>query len=196
MRRRFSELSGACAAASLCADSVPVLFTPEPLRVATLAELDALVGEHVMREKPEVYWEDSHGYFQFHSEVEARQALRDPYYQRFLPPLDWSKTLIREVRVYPRYSSDSAANWRLADAAIEAFGPMLMWRANGRWHVAFGTFPDAAARHPMTAMCFGALSARGVPVQADHDALDAEIPRLKTAPSAREAEDSLPTIER
>ena len=44
-------------------------------RVKSLGELDALVGEHVMQEAPEVYWEDIHGYFQFHSEVEARQAI-------------------------------------------------------------------------------------------------------------------------
>jgi hypothetical protein len=154
--------------------SVAVLLTPEPLRVKSLAELDALVGEHVMRERPEVYWEDSHGYFQFHSEVEARQALKDPYYQRFLPALDWSKTIIREVRIYPRYSAEPAVNWRLAERAIGEFGPMLVWRETGRWHAAFGSFSDAEARNPMVAVCLGALSARSLRLQVDHDALDAE----------------------
>ena len=127
-----------------------------------------------MRDKPEVYWEDNHGCFQFHSEVEARQALTDPYYQRFLPAVDWSMTAIREVRVYAPYSSDPATNWHLAETAIGQFGPMLVWRENGRWRAAFGSFADAEARCPMIAVCLGALSARGVALQVDHDALDAD----------------------
>jgi len=152
------------------------------LRVKTLAELDALIGEYVMQDKPEIYWEDNHGYFQFHSEVEARQALKDPYYQRFLPPVDWSKTVIREVRIYPRYSTEPAVNWRVAESAIGAFGPMLVWRDSGRWRAAFGSFPDAEARSPMIAVCLAALSARGVKVHVDHDALDAELRHPKNPP--------------
>ena len=156
-----------------------VFHAPEPIRVKSLGDLDALVGERVMRETPEVYWEDSHGYFQFHSEVEARQALADPYYQKFLPPVDWSRTVVREVRIYGRYSSEPGANWRLAEEAIAQFGPMLIWREVGRWHAAFGTFPDAEARAPMIALCLAALSAAGIRCHVDHDALDAGLGELQ-----------------
>ena len=150
-------------------------LTPEPVRVKSLSELDALVGIHVTREKPEVFWEDSHGYFQFHSEVEARQALKDPYYQRFLPDVDWSKTLIREVRVYQNYSSSPVANWVAADRAIAQFGPMTVWRDTGHWRATFGSFPNGEARNPMVAICLAALIAGGLKLDVDHDAVDSEL---------------------
>jgi hypothetical protein len=159
-----------------------VHLTPEPMRVKTLAELDALIGAHVTHERPEIYWEDSHGYFQFHSEVEARQALKDPYYQRFLPEVDWNRTVIREVRVYRNYSSDPTANWIVADLAIDQFGPMLLWRDTGRWRVNFGTSANAEARNPMVAVCLDALAASGVRAEADQDSLDLEINEGKAQP--------------
>jgi hypothetical protein len=159
-----------------------VHLTPELLRVKTLAELDALVGTHVTLEKPEVYWEDSHGYFQFHSEVEARQALRDPYYQRFLPDVDWAKTVIREVRVYRNYASNPAANWAAADRAIAQFGPMTVWRETGNWLATFGSFPKGEARHPMVAICLAALIAGGVQMEIDHDSLDSDLQHATAQP--------------
>ena len=146
-----------------------------------------------MKDQPEVYWEDSHGCFQFHSEIEARQALKDPYYQRFLPPLDWSHTVIREVRVYAPYSAELRVNWRLAEKAIGEYGPMLVWRDAGRWHAAFGSFSPGQARSPMVAICLGALSAGGVRVQVDHDALDGESGHVKN-PRERDGEPSAPRM--
>jgi hypothetical protein len=154
------------------------------MRVRSLAELDALVGEHVVCEKPECYWEDCHGYFQFHSELEAREALKDPYYQKFLPPLDWARTVIREVRVYRKYTAEPTANWLLAERAIGEFGPMLVWRESGRWHAAFGTFPDADARSPLVAVCLASLSARGLRFEVDHNALDTQLRRAEAAESS------------
>jgi hypothetical protein len=151
------------------------------MRVRSLAELDALVGEHVVCEKPECYWEDCHGYFQFHSEIEAREALKDPYYQKFLPAVDWSRTVIHEVRVYRKYSSEPVANWFLAERAISEFGPMLIWREAGHWRAAFGSFADADGRSPMVAVCLAALSARGLRLHVDHDTLDMQLRQAEMA---------------
>ena len=58
------------------------------LRIASLTELDELIGKQVFGESPETHWEDSHSLFMFDSEEEAREAIRNPYYQLFLPEAD------------------------------------------------------------------------------------------------------------
>jgi hypothetical protein len=141
----------------------------------------------VIGETPEVYWEDSHGCFQFLTEVEARQALKDPYYQRFLPDVDWARTVIREVRVYRNYSSDPVVNWSVVDRAITEFGPMLMWRETGKWRVNFGSSPNAEARNPMVALCLAALTASGLRLEVDQDSLDSEIIEAQGQPSRARA---------
>ena len=130
-------------------------------RITSLAELDALVGQYVTEEVPETYWEDSHGYFQFHSEVEARRAICDPYYQRFLSEIDWSKTVVHEVQVFRRYSADSEANWHLCEKAILRFGPARLSRESGRWHASFGTSPVAEARTPTMPFAWLRYARRG-----------------------------------
>ena len=45
------------------------------MRVASLAQLDALVGEYVTRDAPEIAWQDSYGLFRFNSRTEAEEAL-------------------------------------------------------------------------------------------------------------------------
>ena len=154
----------------------------DTLRVTSLAELDALVGHHVTQEKPEVYWEDTHGYFQFHSEFEARRALNDPYFQRFLPHIDWTALQIREVRVYRCYSVDPTANWILVEKAVGQFGAMLVWREVGRWHAAFGSKPDAEARTATIAICLAALRAAGVPFELDHNRIDSQLAQYESGP--------------
>ena len=144
-------------------------------RITSLAELDALVGQYVTEEVPETYWEDSHGYFQFHSEVEARRAICDPYYQRFLSEIDWSKTVVHEVQVFRRYSADSEANWHLCEKAILRFGPARLSRESGRWHASFGTSPVAEARTPTIAICLAALRAAGIHLLVDHDRIDFQL---------------------
>ena len=147
----------------------------EPQRITSLAELDALVGRYVTEEVPETYWEDSHGYFQFHSEVEARRAISDPYYQRFLSEVDWSQTLVHEVQVFRQYSADSEANWSLCEKAILRFGPARLSRESGRWHASFGTSPVAEARTPTIAICLAALRAAGIHLLVDHDRIDFQL---------------------
>jgi hypothetical protein len=145
------------------------------IRISSAVELDTLVGQHVTGEEPEVFWEDSHGQFQFESEAEARRALMDPYYQRFLPDVDWSQTVIREVRAYRPYCADPAYIWTVVEKASAQWGTMLMSREQGRWRVAFGSRPPAHARTAPVAICLAALPAADLRVEANHDRIDAQI---------------------
>src|SRR5688572_30652613 len=154
-------------------------MTSELQRISSIAELNALVGQYVTEEVPEKYWEDSHGYFQFHSELEARRAIRDPYYQRFLMAVDWSKTVIREVQVFRPYAADPEANWQMCEKAILRFGPMRLSREMGRWHAAFGIHAVGDARSPMITICLAALRATGVCFVIDHDRIDFQLERTE-----------------
>jgi hypothetical protein len=147
----------------------------EPLRAASLAELDTLVGQYVTRDSPEEFWEDCHGYFQFASEDEARHALLDPYYQKFLPSVDWSQTKIRKVQIFRPYSAEPTANWDLVAQATGQFGPLNISRDKGQWRASFGAHGDAHARTPSVAIAIAALHAKGYEVQVEHDQLDAEL---------------------
>ena len=148
------------------------------IRVASAAELDALVGAHVTGEAPEVMWEDSHGHFQFETEAEALQAVADPYYQRFLPEVDWAKTVVRQVKIFRPYCSDPAVIWTVVDKATIAHGPLLTWREQGRWHAAFGSNADAEARTPAVAICLAALQACKLTLDVNHDRIDAQIQQI------------------
>ena len=153
------------------------------IRIASIAELDALIGVHVAGETPEVYWEDSHGHFQFATEAEALRAITDPYYQQFLPDVDWSKTVVREVRIYSPYCSDASAVWSAVEKASAAHGPLLIWREHGRWHSAFGSNADAEARTPNVAICLAALTACKLKFDVNHDRIDSQINQIAAMPS-------------
>jgi hypothetical protein len=148
---------------------------PECIRVSSAAELDALVGKHVTQEQPEIFWEDSHGHFQFDTEEEARQALRDPYYQRFLPDVDWTRTLVREVHAYRPYCADPMQVWLVAEKAAATHGPLIIWREQGRWQAAFGTHPKVEARTAPVAICLAALRAAGLLIEINHDRVDTQV---------------------
>src|SRR5688500_8955038 len=78
----------------------------ERMKVGTYAELDALVGRYLTGQEPETHWEDSHAQLRFDSIEEALEALRDPYFQQFIPEEDRARTILREVREFPAYSCD------------------------------------------------------------------------------------------
>jgi hypothetical protein len=159
------------------------------VQISSAVELDALVGQRITDEDPEIYWEDSHGQFQFATEAEARRALMDPYYQRFLPDVDWSTTVIREVRAYHRYCADPDRIWTVIDKASTRWGAMFIWREFGRWRVAFGSNPSEDARTPAVAICLAALRAAGVLFEVHHDRIDSQISqyRLQTQPHSESA---------
>ena len=142
--------------------------------IASLTELDALVGHHFIGETPETYWEDNHSCFQFSTEGEARRALEDPYYRRFLPDRDWSRAYVREIQVYRKYSVDAALNWEVAEKAVSRFGPLQVWREAGRWRARFGAAAHAEALTPPVAICVAVLRAGGMTVDLDHFRIDAE----------------------
>ena len=151
---------------------------PNRIRIASVAELDALVGIHITGETPEVMWEDSHGHFQFETEAEALIAIADPYYQQFLPDVDWAKTVVRQVKIYRLYCSDPGEICIVVDKATTAHGPLLTWREQGRWHAAFGSNADAEARTPSVAICLAALTACKIKFDVNHDRIDSQINQL------------------
>jgi len=137
------------------------------LRIASAMALDELVGQHVMREDPSVHWQDVHGVFSFASELEARQALQDPYYQRFLPDVDWSQTVIQEVKTYRPYASDLSSTWLAVERLVPTCGEIRISRDAGRWSASFGERNGAISRSICIAICLAALEAAGCHVEVD-----------------------------
>lgn len=143
--------------------------------VNSVVELETLVGMHVTGEAPEVFWEDSHGHFQFASESEAMVAVSDPYYQQFLPAVDWAQTVIRRVAVFRPYCSDPATVWLVVEKASEKYGPLSIERRHGLWCAVFGKGAKTEARRAEVAICLAALEATGVVVDVDHNRIDADL---------------------
>jgi hypothetical protein len=131
----------------------------------------------VTGEVPEVFWADSHGHFQFATEGEARDAVNDPYYQGFLPDVDWTQTVIRKINVYRSYCSDPVALWKVIEKASERLGPLSIVKKQGRWLASFGSARTMDARTAAVAICLAALDAGGVAVEINHDRVDADLSR-------------------
>ncbi len=148
---------------------------PFARRVNTVAGLETLVGIHVTGEVPEVYWADSHSNFLFVSEREAREAVSDPYYQQFLPDVDWTQTAIREVNIYRSYCSDPAALWLVIEKTSERYGALNVVKKQGRWRASFGGTGGKEARTAAVAVCLAALRAADLDVDIDHDRVDADL---------------------
>ena len=156
-------------------------------RVTSVAALEALVGAHVIGEVPEVFWEDSHGHFQFATRDEVKAAVADPYYQQFLPAVDWTHTVIREVKVYRPYCSDPATVWRVVEKAAEVHGPLSLGRKQGLWSASFGENAKADARMATVAICLAALEAGGIRVAINHNRIDAELSRPRGPDEERDS---------
>jgi hypothetical protein len=149
--------------------------SPSAQRVNSATDLETLIGIHVTGEVPEVFWADSHEHFQFATESEARDALNDPYYQQFLPDVDWSQTVIRKVNVYRPCCSDPTALWQVIEKASERRGPLSIVKKQGRWWASFGNAEKKNSRTAAVAICLAALEAAGVAVEINHDRVDAEL---------------------
>ncbi len=146
-------------------------------KVSSVPELESLVGIHVTHETPEVFWVDSHGLFQFATELEALAALKDPYFQQFLPDVDWSQTVIRKVSIYSHCCTDAAALWHMVEKAGATHGELSLMRSHGRWWAGFGKAVKKDARTAPVAICLAALAAEKIAVEINHDRVDAEISR-------------------
>jgi hypothetical protein len=156
--------------------------------VASLPQLDALVGEHVTGDAPEVAWQDSYGLFRFATRSEAEEAISNSYYHMFRPDLDWESATVEEVRHYPTYSSDLMAAWDIVERLGAESGQMEIRRQGDFWRAAFsGT--EAFAGTPAMAICLAALRSRGIdPVFCDA-LLDEEHPsRVDSGPDSATVE--------
>lgn len=133
-----------------------------PVKVSTLAQLDALVASHVTGVAPETCWEDSNALFRFESESEARAAIQDAYYQMFSPETDWEHTAVTRKETYPCYSSNLEEAWRIVECLSDAGQVLQMRRDGADWVASFGKIGTAAAATVPLALCLAALLTRGV----------------------------------
>ncbi len=156
------------------------------IRLASPSEIDALIGTRILGETPAVYWEHADGLFHFETEAEAWEALGDPYYQLFLPKVNWATTQVREVQQFSAYSSDAGMIWKVIGKVSLAHGPLHTREEAGRWRASFGAGKEAEARTPLVAICLAALQACGLILEVDHDAIDAALNRLAAAQSAND----------
>jgi hypothetical protein len=131
------------------------------IRVASLSQLDALVGEYVTRDAPEIAWQDSYGLFRFTSRDEAEEAIANSYYRLFRPDLDWDTATIEEIRRFPSYSSDLMAAWEVVERLGAESRQTEIRRQGDFWRAAFSG-AEAFAPTPALAICLAALRAKGI----------------------------------
>ena len=134
------------------------------LRVESLEALDALVGRYITGEEPQVHWEDSHAHMKFDSADEALEALREPYFQQFIPASVRATTVLREVQDFLPYSSDLAMAWQVVEKVATPRFSLRIWRDRRSWCAAFGECPAMSARTAPAAICLAALRVRGLEV--------------------------------
>jgi hypothetical protein len=134
------------------------------VRVESLAALDALVGRYITGEEPQVHWEDSHAHMRFESADEALEALREPYFQQFIPASVRSATVLQEVQEFLPYSSEFSVAWQVVEKLATPKQSFRIWRDRDAWCAAFGDFPPISARSAPAAICLAALRLRGLEV--------------------------------
>ena len=134
------------------------------LRVASLKELDALVGKYLVKETPQVFWEEEHACLRFDSIEEALEAMRDPYFQLFIPEEARPHTALKEVQEFRAYSSELALAWEVVERISPQLEPMHVRCENGFWSAAFGDRPECTSQSAPVAICLAALRAHGMDV--------------------------------
>jgi hypothetical protein len=139
------------------------------VRVNTMRELDALVGEHLTGEVPEVYWEDAHAVFRFETEEEALEALKRLKSQPSLPKVNWESVTVTKIKSYRLYSSDIATAWSVVEKIAGAENGLRMRREGGMWHVSFGHHGECVARSASVAICVAGLRTVNIEVVFDPD---------------------------
>jgi hypothetical protein len=137
----------------------------ERLRVASLKELDALVGRYLTKESPQVFWEEQQVCLRFDSLEEALEAMRDPYFQEFIPKGSRSSSALTEVQEFRPYSSDLLLAWEVVEQLSAEADALSVRREEGRWMAAFGDRPPAISRSAPVAICLAALRTRGIEVE-------------------------------
>ena len=137
----------------------------ERIRIASLTDLDALVGTRLTGETPVTHWEDGHTLFVFSSVEEALESLQDPYYQHFKPPDPNAPRVLREIKEFRRYSTDLSAAWDVVESVSSPVTPLQVACEADRWVASFGKGPAVVAESAPVAICMAALQARGIAVE-------------------------------
>jgi hypothetical protein len=140
------------------------------IRVGSLRELDALVGERLTHETPDSHWEDARTQIRFHTLEDAIDAVSDPYVSRLKPHGDTATTVLTEIREYRRYSSDLGAAWLVVEQISADARALVMQRHGEHWAAAFGTGPVVEAPTAPLAICVAGLLAQGIQVEFDRAA--------------------------
>jgi hypothetical protein len=139
--------------------------TMERLRVASLKEVDALVGKYLTKETPQVFWEEQQVCLRFDSIEEALEAMHDPYFQQFIPKEARQNSSLTEVQEFRAYSSDLNCAWEVVEQLSSDADSFRVRRENGHWVAAFGEHPETVSRSAPVAICLAALRARGIDVE-------------------------------
>lgn len=134
------------------------------LRVASLKELDALVGKYLTKETPQVFWEEEHACLRFESIEEALEAMRDPYFQLFIPEDARANTALKEVQEFRAYSSELALAWEVVERVSPQLEPLHIRCQAGLWYAAFGRQTESSSDSAPVAICLAALRAHGMDV--------------------------------
>ena len=140
----------------------------QTVRVRSPAELDALVGKYLTGETPCVHWINSNTDFWFDSVEEAVEAVNDPFFHQFTKPdgtKDSTPTVLTEVRVFRRYSTELTIAWELVAYLTHGLEPLLVRREGETWESAFGDREFISAPTAPIAICLAALRTRGVEVE-------------------------------
>lgn len=135
------------------------------VKVASLAEIDAMVGAHITNEVPKTHWEDLHAHLRCETFEEALEAMGDPYFQQGMPPDRSASALLREVHVYREYSTKLDVSWEVVERLTDANVALAVKQESGRWIVAFGPHPAASAVTAPLAICLAGLRVCGVEVE-------------------------------
>ena len=134
------------------------------LRVASLKELDALVGKYLTKETPQIFWEEEHACMRFDSIEEALEAMRDPYFQLFIPADARPHTALKEVQEFRAYSSELPLAWEVVERVSPNLEPLHIRCESGWWYASFGSQPESGSRSAPVAICLAALRAHGMDV--------------------------------
>jgi hypothetical protein len=134
------------------------------LRVTSLKELDALVGKYLTKETPQVFWEEEHACLRFESIEEALEAMRDPYFQLFIPEDARANTALKEVQEFRAYSSELALAWEVVERISPQLDPLHIRCVGSVWYAAFGSQPESSSSSAPVAICLAALRAHGMDV--------------------------------
>jgi hypothetical protein len=137
----------------------------ERLRIASLKELDALVGRYLTKEAPQTFWEEEQVCLRFDSLEEALEAMHDPYFQKFIPAEGRLQSSLTEVQEFRPYSADLEHAWEVVGALTASAETLCIRRVDGRWQASFGDRPAVGSRSAPVAICLAALRTCGLEVE-------------------------------